>query len=204
VERGVRAVASGMSNADRQAVRQQDEQVARRLLQRIALNLDRQAFAELFDGFAPRIKKFMMRKGATRELAEDLVQETMILVWTKAGLYDPMRGAVSSWIFTIARNQWIDRQRRALLMPLTTLGEYDTPSLEPESDEIVARKQQARLVAQALEDIPSEQREALVLSFVDDLAHSEIASRLKLPLGTVKSRVRLAYARLRKTLEVLN
>jgi RNA polymerase sigma-70 factor (ECF subfamily) len=200
----VRAVASGMSKADNQAVRQQDDQIARRLLQSVAQNLDRQAFGALFDAFAPRVKIFMMRKGAAPELAEDLVQETMILVWTKAGLYDPARGAVSTWVFTIARNLWIDRHRRASLMPLTALGEYDAPSSEPGSDEIVTRKQQARLVAQALEDIPPEQKETLMLSFVDDLAHSEIALRLNLPLGTVKSRVRLAYGRLRKTLEALN
>lgn len=193
-----------MLKADNQAARQQDDQIARRLLQSVAKNLDRQAFGELFDAFAPRVKIFMMRKGAALELAEDLVQETMILVWTKAGLYDPARGAVSTWVFTIARNLWIDRHRRASLMPLTALGEYDAPSSEPGSDEILTRKQQTRLVAQALEDIPPEQKEALMLSFFDDLAHSQIALRLNLPLGTVKSRVRLAYGRLRKTLEALN
>ena len=198
------AVALDMSKADHPAVRQQDDQIARRLLQSVAQNRDRQAFGKLFDWFAPRVKAFMVRKGAARSLDEDLVQETMILVWTKAGLYDPTRGAVSTWVFTIARNLWIDRHRRASLMPLTALGEYDAPSSEPGSDEIVTRKQQAHLVAQALEGISPEQKETLILSFVDDLAHSEIALRLNLPLGTVKSRVRLAYARLRKTLEALN
>jgi RNA polymerase sigma-70 factor (ECF subfamily) len=193
-----------MSKADNRAVRRQDDQIARRLLQSVAKNRDRQAFGELFDAFAPRVKIFMMRKGAARDLAEDLVQETMILVWTKAGLYDPARGAVSTWVFTIARNLWIDRHRRASLVPLTVLGECDAPSSEPGSDEIVTRKQEERLVAQALEDIPPEQKETLVLSFVDNLAHSEIALRLNLPLGTVKSRVRLAYVRLRKALEALN
>ena len=89
-------------------------------------------------------------------------------------------------------------------MPLSDLGDYDAPSGEPGSDELLTRKQEAGLVAQALAEIPAEQKEALMLSFVDDLPQSEIALRLNLPLGTVKSRMRLAYGRLRKTLENLN
>ncbi len=200
----MRAVASVMPKADNPVARQEDEHIARRLLKSVAQDLDRRAFGELFDAFAPRLKNFMMRKGASPEQAEDLVQETMILVWTKAGLYDPARGSVSAWVFTIARNLWIDRHRRASLMPLVALGDYDAPSGEPGSDEIVTRKQEAGLVAQALAEIPPEQKETLMLSFVDDLAHNKIALRLNLPLGTVKSRMRLAYGHLRRALEILN
>lgn len=199
----MRAVVSGMTESDDRALRLQENQAARRLLSGVAQNSDRAAFAQLFDAFAPRVKSFMMRKGAAPELAEDLVQETMIAVWTKAGLYDPARGAVSTWIFTIARNQWIDRHRRDGVMPLTVLDDYDPPSGEAGSDDLVGGKQEAELVAQALDEIPPEQKEALMLSFVEDMAHGEIARRLNLPLGTVKSRVRLAYGRLRKKLEVL-
>jgi RNA polymerase sigma-70 factor (ECF subfamily) len=192
-----------MSKSDDRALRRQDDQEAQRLLSGVARNLDRTAFAELFDAFAPRVKSFMMRKGATHELAEDLVQETMIAVWTKAGLYDPTRGAVSTWIFTIARNLWIDRHRRDGVMPLTVLDDYDPPSGEAGSDEVVWRKQEAQLIAQYLDEIPPGQKEPLMLSFVEDMPQGEIARRLNLPLGTVKSRVRLAYGRLRKKLEVL-
>jgi RNA polymerase sigma-70 factor, ECF subfamily len=192
-----------MSIIDDRALRLKDDAALRGLLSRVAGQLDRAAFAELFDAFAPKVKSFMMRKGAAPELAEDLVQETMIAVWTKAGLYDPARGAVSTWIFTIARNQWIDRHRRDGVMPLTVLDGYDPPSGEAGSDEAMARKQEAVLIAQALDEIPPEQKEPLMLSFVEDMAHGEIARKLNLPLGTVKSRVRLAYGRLRKSLEAL-
>lgn len=192
-----------MSKMDDRALRLKEDEAVRRLLSGVAQRHDRAAFAELFDAFAPKVKSFMIRKGAAPELAEDLVQETMIAVWTKAGLYDPARGAVSTWIFTIARNQWIDRHRRDGVMPLTVLDDYDPPSGEPGSDEVMGRKQEAALIAQALDEIPPEQKEPLMLSFVEDMAHGEIARKLNLPLGTVKSRVRLAYGRLRKSLEAL-
>jgi RNA polymerase sigma-70 factor (ECF subfamily) len=181
-----------------------EDLVARRLVQAIAKNLDREAFATLFDGFAPRVKSFMIRKGATPELAEDLVQETMIKVWTKAGMYDPAKGTVLAWVFTIARNLRIDRIRKESSRPLAELGDYDAPSDAPGSDEILVRSDEARYVARALAAIAPEQKEILMLSFVDDVPQSEIARRLNLPLGTVKSRMRLAYHHLRKTLEQPN
>jgi RNA polymerase sigma-70 factor, ECF subfamily len=181
-----------------------EDLASRRLVQRIAKNLDREAFANLFDAFAPRVKSFMIRKGASPDLAEDLVQETMINVWTKAGMYDPAKGTVLTWVFTIARNLRIDRIRRESSRPLAELGDYDAPSDEPGSEEILARKDEARRVARALTGIPPEQREILMLSFVDDVPQSEIARLLNLPLGTVKSRMRLAYNHLRKTLEQPN
>ena len=181
-----------------------EDLAAKRLVQNIAKNLDRDAFAGLFDAFAPRLKSFMMRKGASPDLAEDLVQETMITVWTKAGLYDPSKGSVLTWLFTIARNLRIDRIRRESSRPLAELGDYDAPSDEPGSEEILARKDEAQCVARALAKIPPEQMKILTLSFVEDVSQSEIAQRLNLPLGTVKSRMRLAYNHLRKTLEQPN
>jgi RNA polymerase sigma-70 factor, ECF subfamily len=104
-------------------------------------------------------------------------------------------------VFTIARNLRIDRFRRDGNMPLTELGDYDEPSEAPEGEELLGRKQEDGLVARALASIPQEQREILVLSFVEDMPQSEIASRLSIPLGTVKSRMRLAYGHLRRLLE---
>lgn len=173
----------------------------RSLIGRVAQNRDRQAFAELFDHFAPRLKSFMMRKSASAELAEDLVQEAMIAVWTKSASYEPSKGAVTTWVFTIARNLRIDRFRRDGHMPMTELGDYDEPSDAPEGEELLGRKQEDSLVAQALANIPQEQREILLLSFVEDMPQSEIATKLAIPLGTVKSRMRLAYGHLRRLLE---
>jgi RNA polymerase sigma-70 factor, ECF subfamily len=180
-----------------------EDGVNKRLMQRVAQNLDREAFAELFDRFAPRLKGFMMRKGASAELAEDLVQEAMLLIWTKAGLYDPAKGSVMGWVYTVARNLRIDRLRRDSTMALTVLEDYDEASEEPGGDEILQRKEEDLHVAQALKDIPPEQREVLILSYVEDMPQTEIAERLSLPLGTVKSRMRLAYHRLRKALETV-
>jgi RNA polymerase sigma-70 factor (ECF subfamily) len=173
----------------------------RNLIVQVAQRQDRQAFAVLFDHFAPRLKSFMMRKNTSAELAEDLVQEAMIAVWTKAGLYEPSKGSVTTWVFTIARNLRIDRARRDVHMPTTELGDYDEPSEAPEGEELLVRKQEDGLVSRALQSIPEEQRRILVLSFVEDLPQSEIAERLSIPLGTVKSRMRLAYGHLRRILE---
>lgn len=171
------------------------------LLQRVANQRDKASFGTLFDHFAPRIKSFMLRKGVASQQAEDLVQETMIAVWTKAGLFDAERGSVTTWIFTIARNLRIDRIRRESSMPLTELGDYDEADDEPGSDAVLSRKQEDTQVGMALKSIPADQREILMLAYVDDFSQSEIAQRLNMPLGTVKSRMRLAYGHMRKMLE---
>jgi len=174
------------------------------MLIRVASFRDRTAFAVVFDHFAPRVKSFMMRKGANAELAEDLVQETMIAVWSKAALFVPERGSASTWIFTIARNLRIDRLRRESSVYFTDLENFDAPSDEAPDDEVLNRSQEDAHVARALAQIPPEQRELLILSYVEDVPQSMIAERLKLPLGTVKSRMRLAYRRMRKLLEAVN
>lgn len=174
------------------------------MLVRVASTRDRAAFAVVFDHFAPRVKSFMMRKGANAELAEDLVQETMIAVWSKAALFVPERGSASTWIFTIARNLRIDRLRRESSVYFTDLENFDAPSDEAPDDEALNRSQEDAHVARALAQIPPEQRELLILSYVEDVPQSMIAERLKLPLGTVKSRMRLAYRRMRKLLEAVN
>jgi len=173
------------------------------LIARVAASKDREAFAGLFDHFGPRVKSFMMRKGASAEQAEDLVQETMIAVWSKSALYVNDRGSVSTWIFTIARNLRIDRLRRERSNQYTDIDDYDAPSNDAGQDEVLGRLQEDSAVAKALAQIPAEQRELLILSYVEDLPQSEIATRLQIPLGTVKSRMRLAYRRMRKMLETL-
>ncbi len=198
------ALASDMLNKEKSIDRQREDQVARQLILNVAKNLDKQAFAKLFDLLAPRLKSFMMRRGASSEQAEDLVQEAMISVWTKAGLYNPDKGSVLTWVFTIAKNLRIDRIRKEASMPLAELIDYDAPSDEPGHDEMLMRRQESQQVARALTEIPPEQKQVLMLSFVEDMPQMEIARRLGLPLGTVKSRMRLAYIRLRKTLESLN
>jgi RNA polymerase sigma-70 factor, ECF subfamily len=173
------------------------------LMTQVASVRDRQAFASLFDHFAPRVKSFMMRKGASAEQAEDLVQETMIAVWSKASLFVSDRGSVATWIFTIARNLRIDRLRREKSSMFTDIEDFDAPSEEASAEDRLARFQEDSLVSKALLEIPDEQRQLLILSYVDDIPQSEIATRLHIPLGTVKSRMRLAYRRLQKLLETV-
>jgi RNA polymerase sigma-70 factor, ECF subfamily len=173
------------------------------LLKRIAEHRDRASFARLFDHYAPRVKSFMMRKGASPEQAEDLVQETMIAVWSKAGMYVADRGSVTTWIFTIARNLRIDRLRREKTSLFTDIDDYDAESSDVPQDDAMSRLQEDSQVAKALAQIPEEQRALLILSYVEDLPQSEIATRLRIPLGTVKSRMRLAYRRMKKLLETV-
>lgn len=175
------------------------------LMAKTANEQDRAAFSALFDFYGPRIKAFMMRSGFPSSAAEELVQETMLLVWKKASSFDVSRASVSTWIFTIARNLRIDRLRRE--NRLHVQSEPFDPSDQPDEpltgEAIVMSSQRAERVRAALAMLSAEQAEVVRLSFYGDRAQTEIASELGIPLGTVKSRVRLALARLRQILDDL-
>jgi RNA polymerase sigma-70 factor (ECF subfamily) len=170
------------------------------LLRRVAERADPEAFRELYETYGPRVKAYMMRQGADAGTAEDLAQETLLTVWRKASLYATDKGSMTTWVFTIARNLRIDRLRRE--MPWQELPEWrlSEPSEEAQPDEALAKKQQQGRVQAALAELPSDQREVLVLAYIEGLSHSEIADRLGLPLGTVKSRMRIAYQKVRTAL----
>jgi RNA polymerase sigma-70 factor (ECF subfamily) len=170
-----------------------------RLIVAVAEARDREAFARLFAHFAPRLKSFLMRSGADAAAAEDFAQEAMMTVWHKAALYDPARAAPSSWIFTIARNLRIDTLRRNRYA-VRDIDPSDMPEAPLQPDAALDGSDEARRVRAALAALPEEQRNVLLLSYFSDLAHGEISRRLDMPLGTVKSRLRLAVARLRETL----
>ncbi|MBL8584615.1 MAG: sigma-70 family RNA polymerase sigma factor [Rhizobiaceae bacterium] len=175
-----------------------------RLMAAVAGERNRSAFAKLFDYYAPRLKSFMMRSGMTSPVAEDLAQETMLLVWKKASYFDPLRAGVSTWIFTIARNVRIDRLRReGRPSAADSLDPSDEPE-EPASAEasIMAAERDERVRA-AIAMLPGEQAEILRMAYFGDKAQSEIARDLGIPLGTVKSRTRLALNRLRAILDDL-
>jgi len=174
-----------------------------RLLKDVADHRDRQAFAQLFEHFGPRLKGFMMRKGANAELAEDLVQDAMIAVWNKAGMFSPGKGSVTTWVYTIARNLRIDRLRREGSRYFTDIDDYEEASDDPASDDIVIGRQQDAAVTEALQVLPEDQRQVIVMAFMDDMTQAEIADKLDMPLGTVKSRMRLAYRKMASVLEGL-
>lgn len=170
------------------------------LMERIAQNQDKTAFTELFVLVGPRLKGFMINRGLQSEMAEDLAQETMIRVWHKASMYHRKKGLVLTWIFTIARNLHIDTARRNKIVHFTELGDYDCADDAPESDEQMIGNQQASLVTEAVMQLSAEQREIIEMAFMQDLSQSDIAERTGLPLGTVKSRMRLAYKKLNRSL----
>jgi RNA polymerase sigma-70 factor (ECF subfamily) len=173
------------------------------LLRRVAAGGDAQAFVELFRSYVPRLKSYMMRQGADATTAEELAQETLMAVWRKAQLYSADKGSPTTWIFTIARNLRIDRLRREVVWQALPEGHEETPSDDIAADDVIDLDERGRRVRKALAELPPEQREVVVLAFVDGLSHNEIAERLGLPLGTVKSRMRLAYGRMRGHVEDL-
>ncbi|MEQ1718815.1 MAG: sigma-70 family RNA polymerase sigma factor [Hyphomicrobium sp.] len=172
-------------------------------LHRVAAKGDAQAFRELFEIYAPRVKAYMMRQGADATTAEELAQETLLTVWRKAGLYSDERGSATTWIFTIARNLRIDRLRKEMTWVELPEGRNEEASDDPSPAEHMEAKERRRRVQTALAELPADQHEVVALSYVEGLSHSEIAERLKLPLGTVKSRMRLAYLKIREAVEDL-
>jgi RNA polymerase sigma-70 factor (ECF subfamily) len=169
------------------------------LLCAVGARRDLDAYEALFRHFAPRVRAYMARTGGDAQLAEELMQETMIAVWNKADRFDPAKGAASTWIFTIARNLRIDAYRREKRPDFDPNDPAFVPDDVPADAELDARQASEQL-HQAIAALPEEQAALLKLSFFEGQTHSEMAARLKLPLGTVKSRMRLAFDKLRATL----
>lgn len=171
-----------------------------RLIEAVALRRDREAFAALFCYFAPRLKAWLIKSGATPAAAEDFAQDAMLTVWRKADLFDGRKARAATWIFTIARNRRLDMLRRdARPLPTPEIDLADEEVRRP--DDILAMAEDAERVRDALSRLKPDQVEVLRLAFFMDSPHSEIARQLDLPLGTVKSRIRNAMIKLRLLLE---
>ncbi|HEY5046802.1 MAG TPA: sigma-70 family RNA polymerase sigma factor [Rhizomicrobium sp.] len=165
----------------------------------IARLRDRQRFVELFEHFAPRCKSFFIRLGVSPGVAEELAQETLLAVWHKADSFDPGLATASTWIFTIARNLRIDLQRRE--RDPARLSDFFAGMPQSSPSDCVLSAERDRRIHAALAELPEEQAAVIRLSFFEDRPHGEIARLLGIPLGTVKSRVRLAVNRLRAFVE---
>jgi RNA polymerase sigma-70 factor, ECF subfamily len=177
------------------------------LIHAIADQQDRTAFAALFEYFAPRIKAFMQRSGANEASAEELAQETMLAVWRKASLFDPATAGAAAWIFTIARNLRIDAHRREQRGGMIGTSDVEIEFQvddSPPPDARLATAQSEERVRSALSQLSADQMRVVELSFFEEKAHAEIAQILGIPLGTVKSRLRLAMSRLRNLLSELS
>ena len=171
-----------------------------RLIEAVALRRDREAFARLFEHFAPRLKAYLMKAGAPAGAAEDFAQDAMLTVWRKAELFDSAKARAATWIFTIARNRRLDVLRQDARR--TPMPEIELSQDEPERpDQILSMSQDAARLKTAMARLSDDQLEVLRLAFFQDNPHSEIARRLDLPLGTVKSRIRKAMIKLRTLLD---
>ena len=165
------------------------------LLVRVRDRKDKEAFRALFQHFAPRIKAFLMRSGTDAAMAEECAQDVMASLWQKAHLFDPSRASASTWIFTIARNRRIDAIRKQKRPEPEDLPWG--PEHEPDQADALALQQETEKLGQAIASLPLKQKELIEKAYFGDLTHSEIAEETGLPLGTIKSRIRLALERLR-------
>jgi RNA polymerase sigma-70 factor (ECF subfamily) len=171
------------------------------LIAAVATHHDRSAFLALFNHFAPRLKGYMRKLGTPEPLADELAQDVMFTVWRKADAYDPAKSAVSSWVFTIARNLRIDALRREQRRMIDPNEPSLSPVPAPLADEQIQATQQDRRVRDLLDHLPREQAAVVSLAFYEGKSHGEIAAYLAIPLGTVKSRMRLAFQHLREALD---
>jgi len=173
------------------------------LVESIASSSDKAAFASLYLHFAPRVKSYLARRGAPPALAEDLAQETMLSVWRKAAYFDAGKANVSTWVFTIARNLAIDQGRRGQVAQKFLPDPADLPDDVVQPDDALVSVERSERVREAMQRLSPEQMEIVRLFFFLEQPHSEISRSLGIPLGTVKSRVRLALARLKTLLDDL-
>ena len=159
---------------------------------------DQAAFVRLFNHFAPRIKSYLMKSGGSNAIAEEATQEALATVWHKARLFNPSQASASTWIFTIARNKNIDairKQKRPEPEEINWISDQEddaSVALETSQEETGLRVAVAKL--------PDAQRSLIEHAFYGDMSHSEIASKTGIPLGTIKSRIRLGLERIRHEL----
>nr|WP_234999607.1 sigma-70 family RNA polymerase sigma factor [Roseovarius albus] len=162
---------------------------------------DKKAFSELFDFYAPRLKGFVNRSGVSSQQAEEIVQEVMLTIWRKAEMFDPHRAQVSAWIYQIARNRQIDMMRKENRPVPEELSIEQSD--EPDVGQVVALEQETEKLRQALENLNEEQKTMIEKAYLGELTHQEISTQTGLPMGTVKSRIRLGLERLRHELKGL-
>ncbi|CAI8422721.1 MAG: RNA polymerase subunit sigma [SAR116 cluster bacterium] len=192
------SMGSGSSNDNQNNLSEWD-----RLLLRVGSDRDRSAFKKLYEHFAPRLKSFLLRIGSDMSAAEEICQESMIMVWRRAETFNPESAGASTWIFTIARNKRIDKLRKDN-RPLPDLNDPSFFQIPVDkSDDILQRVEEEKKIKNALKNLPPEQAKLILSAYYEEKSHRKIADETNLPLGTVKSRIRLAINRLRTQLEEL-
>ena len=167
----------------------------------IAESQDIGSFKKIFEYFSPRLKSFLMKSGAEENIAEEIIQETMTIIWTKADYYDPKVASPSTWIYTIARNKQIDILRKSRKAILEDIETAVLPAIEPKTEENIEHDQKFDMIAQHLDALPKDQLDLLKMNFFEEKSHGEISELTGIPLGTVKSRIRLALEKIRGKLD---
>jgi RNA polymerase sigma-70 factor (ECF subfamily) len=167
----------------------------------VASNRDRAAFAQLFDHFGPRLHAYLVRLGSDGASADEILQDVMATLWTKAHLFDPAKSSIATWLYRIARNRRIDTLRRDRLDFFDPMDAPEIAAEDAGTDRKIDMQFREERIKESLTALPEEQLLLIRMAFFDDLSHSEIAEKTGLPLGTVKSRIRLAFSKLRRQLE---
>ena len=170
------------------------------LMQRIAHAHDKAAFATLFSYYAPRVKSYLVKMGLNRIMAEDTAQDVMVTLWEKAGQFDPQKAKLSTWLFRIARNKFIDHTRKRKFPEVNADDFLHEMAAPDQTDQKALANQDSVAVARAMERLGPDQRKVVELAFFQNLTNSEASEVLSIPLGTVKSRLRLAFKKLRNEL----
>ena len=168
----------------------------------VGKNQDKLAFNNIFRYFAPRLKSFLVKAGSTDSQAEEVIQEVMIAVWTKSSTYDSNKSSVSTWIYTIARNKRIDKIRKEKRHYLSESDEGLEIPVDSTQEKEIFSAQVSNSLKKYMENLPEEQSKLLKLSYFYNKTHADISTELKIPLGTVKSRIRLALTKMRHLVEV--
>lgn len=173
------------------------------LMERVASAMDRGAFHDIASHYAPRLKSWLVYRGTQSSTAEDIVQEVMISVWSKAKQFDPLKGAFSAWVYRMTRNHWIDYKRKHDRLQPTDPDRISDMADIPiaGADAAFNQSETAQAVQAELAKLPLDQKQMLHLAFFEGLTHSQIAERTGLALGTVKGRIRAPLKKLKNRLE---
>ncbi len=172
------------------------------LLNKVKRDRCEASFKELFEHFYPRVLSYFQKGGVSAQKSSELAQEAMISVWHKASFFDSSKGSCGGWIFTIARNLKFD-YFRSHQRDIMSVAAEDLYNLADDPTFQIDPKNVSTELREKIDLLPSEQREVIYAMYFEGYSHGEYAELKKIPLGTVKSRIRLALAQLKKGLEDL-
>lgn len=171
------------------------------LLVRVRDNADREAYRELFEAFIPRLRAYARNQGSDAGTAENVVQDVMVTAWTRAHLFDPDKASARTWIYTLVRNRLIDQHRAGERRQRAYDGYASTFTASTTNTDSAEQALTGSRIATLLTELPDEQAQAVLMIYIEGKSHREIAEELDVPIGTIKSRTRLALQRLRKLME---